>query len=171
MSKRNVVKRAMGIDKNIIGENVLREMNPADRKKYFPGQLTMPESHDKADSRLEKELHNDFINFLHLHDLDFCHPRGDKKSTIAVGRSDFLVWHKTFICFVEFKASWGRLSDAQKAFIARQEAKGTPILVTKSLVEAMNFVTTHLLLPWTDPQNAMEESDSNTIAPRVAAPS
>lgn len=161
----------MGIDKNIIGPNVLGQMNEADRKKYFPGQLTMPESHEKADNKLEKELHNQFINFLHLNSVNYCHARTDKKSTIAVGRSDFLCWKKTLICFVEFKAHWGRLSDAQKAFIASQEADGTPIIVTKSLVDAMNFVTTNLLLPWTDPQNAMEESDSNTIAQPVADPS
>lgn len=160
----------MGIDKNIIGPNVLGLMKEADRKKNFPGQLTMPESHDKADNKLEKELHNQFINFCNLNSVHYCHARTDKKSTVAVGRSDFLCWKKTLICFVEFKAHWGRLSDAQKAFIASQEADGTPILVSKSLVEAMNFVTVNLLLPWTAPQNATEESGSNTTAQPVVAP-
>lgn len=157
----------MKIDK-IIPLNILNAMNAQDRAKYAPGQLTISESSAKADAKLEKHLHDQFINFLHLRDLEFDHPRSDKKSTTEVGRADFLVWHKTRLLFVEFKAHWGRLSEAQKEFIARQQQKGTPILVTKDLVEAMNFVTRHLL--WTEPQNGTSESNSTTTAPLAAEP-
>jgi hypothetical protein len=127
-------------------------MTSEDRKKYSPGQLLPAESAAKADSKLEKVLHDQFINWCHLNEVDFCHSRTDKKATIEVGRSDFLCWKGRYICFVEFKANWGRLSDAQKDFIARQEAKGTPIIVTKSFEKATEFVARNLYLPpWTEP--------------------
>jgi hypothetical protein len=155
------------IDK-IIPLNILNAMNPDDRATYAPGQLTIGESNAKADSKLEKVLHDKFINFLHLKDLDFCHARTDKKSSIEVGRSDFLVWNGIRLCFIEFKAHGGRLSEAQKDFILRQQLKHTPILVTKDLIQAMNFVTRHLL--WTEPQNATSESSSTTTAQLAAGP-
>jgi hypothetical protein len=154
------------IDK-IIPPNILNSMNASDRAKYAPGQLTMVESGAKAHGKLEKYLHDQFINYLHLKDLDYCHARPDKKSTIEVGRSDFLVWHERQLCFVEFKADWGRLSEGQKAFIARQQDKGTPILVTKDLQEAINFVVKHLT-PWNAPQNATPAAAS--VSPMTVQP-
>jgi hypothetical protein len=160
----------MGLNKDILPPNILGLMTDEARHKYAPGQLLPAESQAKGDGKLEKHLHDEFINFCHLKEIDFCHARPDKKSTIAVGRLDFLCWRARLICFVEFKASWGRLSEEQKQFLARQQARGTPCLVTRDLAEAIGFTTKHLLPPWTDRLNAImaDSSSSSMILPPEA---
>jgi hypothetical protein len=139
----------MGLDRSSLTPEMRRLMNAEDRTKYDLGLLP-EESMAKGDGRLEKYLHDEFINFCHKREIDFCHARPDKKSTIAIGRLDFLCWKGRLLCFVEFKARWGRLSDEQKAFLATQKHKGTPCLVTKDLAEATQFVTANLFPSWID---------------------
>jgi hypothetical protein len=72
----------------------------------------------------------------------------DKKATIKRGRADFHIWKGKLHCFVEFKSEHGRLKPHQKEFVDRQQAKGVPILVTTSFVEATRFVIAVFALEW-----------------------
>jgi hypothetical protein len=129
-------------------ENILKRMLKADREEYAKGQLTSDEALDKWARKEEGKLHNLFINWLLLHDLDYDHSRMDKPSTIKRGRADFHVWKARLHCFVEFKSEHGRLKPHQKEFVERQQAKGVPILVTTSFVEATRFVIAVFALEW-----------------------
>lgn len=129
-------------------ENILKRMVKADREKYVRGQLTMEEALDKWARDQEKKLHNLFINWLLLHELEYDHSRMDRKATIQKGRADFHIWKGRLHCFVEFKSEHGRLKPHQKEFVERQQAKGVPILVTTSFVEATRFVIAVFALEW-----------------------
>jgi hypothetical protein len=121
-------------------------MSKEDREKYAEGQLTMVEALDKFARGEERNLHNVFINWLLLHDLDYTHSRMDKRATIKKGTADFHIWQGLDHCFVEFKAEHGRLSPEQEAFVTRQRDKHVPILVTTSFLEATQFVSRVLWL-------------------------
>jgi hypothetical protein len=124
---------------SLIPQNILRWMNAADRKRYAAGQLTKDEAIERFIVKDERGLHKQYHLWLTLNDLDFCHSRMDKKSSIGVGISDFHVWKGVRHCFIEFKSQYGRLRPEQEAFIARQCERGTPILVTTSFIEARDF--------------------------------
>ena len=124
----------------LVPENILKCMNAEDRRKYAKGQYTVEEVYERAAISDEKKEHKRFISWLRRRDLDFTHSRMDKRSTIAVGTPDFHVWRGEKHCFVEFKSEFGKLSQAQKDFIARQCERGTPVLVTQSYREAADFV-------------------------------
>jgi hypothetical protein len=125
----------------VLPENILRWMVKEDRDKYAKGQLTADEALDRFARKEEASLHKLFINWLLLHDLDYDHSRMDKPATIKKGRADFHVWKAAKHCFVEFKSEHGRLKPHQKAFVERQQERGTPILVTTSFLEATHFVS------------------------------
>jgi hypothetical protein len=130
----------------ILPENILRWMTAEDRRKYAKGQMTQEQAIDKFCRREEKALQKQFRLWCLLHQayLDFSHARMDKPTTTEVGLLDFHVWTAKRHCFVEWKSEHGRLSDAQKAFIARQGKLGVPTLVTNSFTEATAFVRTSL---------------------------
>lgn len=132
----------------VLPENILKCMSKEEREKYAKGQLTSEEALDKWARNQERKVHNLFINWLLLHELDYDHSRMDKKATIKKGRADFHVWKGRFHCFVEFKSEHGRLRPEQKDFVERCQAKGVPILVTTSFVEATRFVNEALSLQW-----------------------
>jgi hypothetical protein len=129
---------------SLIPENILKCMSASDRRKYAKGQFTAMEVYEKVAKKDEKQEHNRFIGWLNRHDLDYTHSRTDKRATIKVGTPDFHVWHSARHCFIEFKSEFGKLSQAQKNFIARQCERGTPILVTQSYIEASQFVVNTL---------------------------
>lgn len=132
----------------VLSENILKCMSKEDREKYAKGQLTSDEALDKWARDQERKVHNLFVNWLLLHDLDYDHSRMDKKTTSKKGRPDFHVWKGLYHCFVEFKSEHGRLRPEQKEFLKRQIAKGTPVLVTTSFVEAIRFVIDAFALEW-----------------------
>src|ERR1700676_5059664 len=114
----------------LISENILKLMSEEDRQLIAKGQLTSEQALDKFCRREEKELHKQFESWLMLHDVDYTHARMDRRSTIQVGTADFHVWRGKRHAFIEFKSESGKLRPAQEEFLARQEKRGTPILVT-----------------------------------------
>lgn len=114
-------------------------MNPEDRRLYAKGQLTTDQALDRFAGREEKKLQRLYNDWLLLNDLDFTNPRMDKATTVKKGTPDFHFWRGEKHGFVEFKSQYGRLSQEQKDFIARQCERGTAVLVTGSFDEACEF--------------------------------
>lgn len=130
----------------LVPENILRCMSAEDRRRYAKGQFTAMEVYERVAAKDEKKEHNRFISWLRRHDLDYTHSRTDKRSTIQKGVADFHIWKGERHCFVEFKSEFGKLSQEQKDFLARQCERGTPVLVSQSYIEASHFVVETLRL-------------------------
>lgn len=120
-------------------DRVLRLIDPADRKPLGKAGLTHDEAQQKAAVRLERELHEQFTNWLKLHRLPYIHAAMCKKSTIRAGWPDFTVVYGRGVCCVEFKAPGGVVSPDQREVISGLLALGTPVLVTESAAEAIAF--------------------------------
>lgn len=125
---------------SLVPPNILKCMSAEDRRKYAKGQYTVEEVYERVAVKDERKEHKYFVSWLDRHDLDYTHCRMDKRTTIKVGTPDFHVWKAERHCFVEFKSEFGKLSQKQKDFIARQCERGTPVLVTQSYMEAARFV-------------------------------
>jgi VRR-NUC domain len=127
----------MGINK-FIPQNIRKWMSPEDQKAL--GIPTDPEVRDKWFTGREKVMHQQFEDWLNRNDLDYVHPRMDKRTTVQKGVFDFLVWFGPKLAWVELKTDNGRLSEEQKEFLARQTVKHTPAFVAHSYEAAVKFI-------------------------------
>lgn len=74
--------------------------------------------------------------------LHYIWPRGDKRSTIALGHPDFSVWLPNgMTALFEFKSSGGRFSDEQKETIQLLEFLNHCVHVVGTSADAMRIIT------------------------------
>src|SRR5215475_325073 len=112
---------------NIIPQSIIDKMDPTDRASLpLPkkAKLTTSERRSLSETALERDMHNEFINYLRLRNRVFAYVHADptRRSTIQKGHPDFTVFcksidpagkPKTYACLLEFKVPGGRLSEAQ----------------------------------------------------------
>jgi hypothetical protein len=124
--------------RRVIPDNLVRRMSEEDRKKY--GVKTAEEVDAEVEIKLERNLHNKFINFLNRHSLGYYHADMSRKSTIASGLPDFGVFRGSRIIFIEFKIGKNVLSEVQKNRIGIMLLDNNRVGVCYSYAEAIRLV-------------------------------
>lgn len=140
-----------------LSENILRCMNPADRKPLGKAGMTSAEATAKQEERLEKDIHKNISNWLNIRNVFFIRSRMDKRTTNGNGLPDYVVvlpcdptkegqyFALPSCLMVEVKLPKGKLSQDQEDFHANYAYKTNfPVKVVYSLQDFINFITPYL---------------------------
>lgn len=147
----------MGINLSETSDKFREKINASERKALGKVAMTSTDAEEKRTYELEKDLHNDFIQWLNLNEFPYERNRMDKRSTGTKGEPDFKVYKNNRVAFVEFKADDGRLSDDQKERIEQLEKGGNVVLVTRDLQTAIGYVRQTLNAPDQTPRTKHHE--------------
>ena len=130
----------MGIPPGQIPAKLIAD--PAEAKQY--GKVDLAERSAKKERRHELKEQATFDTWLRLKRseglLTFTHPRSDKPTTLEVGHLDFEIRARGRCIMLEFKAAGGRITPAQKAFLAAEWRAGNPADICYSAAEAIELV-------------------------------
>jgi hypothetical protein len=124
----------------IIPENLLRCVNPADRKKLGPAGQTAEEAMQAFTIRSEKDLQKQICNLLSLRGIWFSWSRMDCKTTAKVGTPDFLLVSNGIPIALEAKFGNGKLSEEQERTHALMTRDGWKVRVVRSLEEVRTIL-------------------------------
>ena len=129
-----------------VPDNILRHMDPAERKKRGRAGMTQAEATRTETLRIERQDHADFANYLLLKGIWFEHENPTRRSTSRRGWPDFRCFYfgHRFL-EVEFKIRPNKLSREQEEVRAMLESFGFAYVVAYSLSEAIEATHTHLL--------------------------
>lgn len=134
----------MRIDSKVIPDNILRRINPIERKQFGKAGLTREECAQRALAKRERDMHNVFEDWLKLKGIPYDHSRMDKKTTQQCGVPDFLVIWKQKVCPIEFKMPGNNPSPEQQDFIERLNATGTTTYICTAAYEAIEITKREL---------------------------
>lgn len=133
-------------DKTFIPPHFINLMSPEDRKKF--GVHTNAEHQASNDLTTEREIHNQFCNWLYQKGFSvFYHSDPVRRPTISAGLPDFGVFRDSRILFLEIKVGNNGLSETQEAVFQQMGASGNVILVCHSYDEARRAVAAFFGLP------------------------
>jgi hypothetical protein len=131
----------MGIDSTNIPENI-RQCMPQEARKAMNAP-TSEEVGERVAVKLEKELHDQFLTWCTMKDLEVTRSRMDRRSTIEKGKPDFEITRGfgdyALSCSVELKRPGGRTSIDQEKVIWRMKQRGIPVAVCDNLADAIRF--------------------------------
>lgn len=133
----------MGFDSKTLPDSLKRCIPQAERAKQVE-LLTSDESAEKQAIREERDMHDTFANWCRVNSLSFIHARMDRKSTIREGFPDFAVLHQGKVCCIEFKFGQIKLRPEQSEVITELMARGTPVLVSDSVLLAIQWTKERL---------------------------
>ena len=112
----------------ILPDNVLKLIDPADRRRYAAGQLTAEEAQAKAAARLERDEQRVMAGWLAFQEqaglLCYDWSRTDKRATCRRGMPDFKIYRQNRALLAEMKIGPAKLSADQEAMRARFERTG-----------------------------------------------
>ena len=121
----------------VVPDHILKLMSPEDRAPMGKLGYTAEETLALYNHKHEKQMHEDFIQWLNLNEIYYIHSRMDKKSTIAKGAPDFTIIHQGIGFFIEFKTPQNTLSEEQKAHAKKIMASGTDYFICYAAQEAI----------------------------------
>lgn len=121
-----------------IPENIRRCMPANDRRELKCP--TQPEADAAMCRKLEKEMHNGFINELNRRGILYVHSRMDKKATIKSGWPDFSLFRDGLTIFIEFKVPGNKTSEAQDKCIESLRDNAFIVHVCTSLKDAIDYI-------------------------------
>lgn len=123
-------------------DNILRCMNPSDRKAMGKAGMTQCEATAINVARLEKEIHTTLGQWLRLNDFVFIHSRTDKRSTQEKGVPDFIIMRNNRVLCIECKLPSNKLQPDQEAFKAKLERNGMPLHIAYDAETCIELVRT-----------------------------
>ena len=135
---------------NIIPENILNKMAPADRAKLAKEiRFTKTERALKATVELERDIHNEFSKWLRLRKkfFSFIHADPSKRSTIYKGHPDFTIISRNRALMVEFKVPPNSLTADQLEVFTELSEAGNDIIVCTTAGEAIHLVLERFEMP------------------------
>jgi hypothetical protein len=88
----------------------------------------------------ESGLHDYILEFWHARGWLAVHSRMDRKTTQAVGTSDFILVCPKTVAFVECKRAPKKPTSEQLAFLAHVRKMGWPNAIVYSIEEFHNFI-------------------------------
>jgi len=135
---------------NVIPENILSKMNPADRAQLSKEvRLTAAERQTAGEHRLEMEMHNGFAGWLTLRKqfFSFVHANPSRKSTIKKGWPDFTVLYQGRGLLIEFKVPPNSLTKEQKDVFHELSVAGNQIYICTTLGDAIHLTIEYFNLP------------------------
>jgi hypothetical protein len=136
----------VAISSNHIPDHIKDKVaDPTERRRLGP---TLAERSAKGQRRQELKEQALFDGWLRLKKsegvLTYTHPRSDKPTTLEVGHLDFEIRSKGRCLMLEFKATGGQLTPAQRAFLESEWRAGNPAYVCYSAAEAIDLVRSWL---------------------------
>ena len=102
------------------------------------------EAQERYIARTERELQQDVANYLNRQGIPFINARADKKTTIAAGAPDFVACledGKFLGIECKCKATRGRLSPEQEAWMGRIISKGGIYMIIYSIEELIRAIS------------------------------
>lgn len=119
--------------------NIVARMAPLEQVKVLARE-------QQAIARREVDEQKQFAGILRklkkAGKLHYVWPRGDKRSTIAIGHPDFSVWLSAGeTAFFEFKLSNGKVSQEQAETIELLQSLGHPLWIVSSAGQAEGIIT------------------------------
>jgi hypothetical protein len=136
----------MGIDPASLTDRHRKLMDPADRQLLGRAGMTAEEAQAKYVRDTEREMHNKFAAYCHMHGILFEHENPAKRSTSRPGWPDFRCFYPVHhFLAVEFKVRPNVLMPEQEEIRAALEACGFRYVVAYSLVEAIHAAQQELL--------------------------
>jgi len=129
-----------------------REPNIVSRMAQAEQAKVLAREH-RANARRELDEQKEFAGYLrrlkNKRALHYVWPRGDKRSTIAIGHPDFSVWFKEgHSAFFEFKGERGKFSIEQEQTIELLQSLDHLVFVVASAEQAERIVTKLLSIDW-----------------------
>jgi hypothetical protein len=116
-------------------------MTPEDRKTH--GIFTAEEQAAQANLTVERDIHNQFSNWLYRHGYeDFYHSDPVRRPTIKAGLPDFGIYRESRILFIEFKVRPNGLSPVQEETFTRMSNRGNVVLVFYTYEQAVKATQT-----------------------------
>lgn len=88
-----------------------------------------------SDAIAEAKLHAEIIAVFTARNWPYVHSRMDMKSSTGRGSPDFVVVTHRGIRLIECKSSDGKISPAQRIFIAMAKKLGTTVHVVRSMAD------------------------------------
>jgi predicted transglutaminase-like cysteine proteinase len=134
----------------IIPENILSKMEPADRAK-LPKQirLTAAECSANNDRKRELTMHAEFARWLTLRKkvISYIQANPTKRSTIQKGHPDFTILYMNRCLMIEFKVPPNRLTPEQIERFSELSAAGNETIVCTSAGDAIQLVIERFNFP------------------------
>lgn len=130
----------------ILPNNVLKLMSPADRRLLGRAGLTTAEVEHIVLERTEKQLQEDMIKLLDQRGIFFNRSRMDKRTTCRVGMFDFTIFlpNEKYLA-VEAKVAGGALSLFQrKVFTEFWEKTGRVVHIVMDLDSFRKLLDEHV---------------------------
>jgi hypothetical protein len=124
----------------IIPENLLRCVNPADRKKLGPAGQTAEEAMASFTAKSEKDLQKQICNLLSLRGIVYINPPMHKRSILPPGWPDFTFALAGVPVAIEAKIGKEQPSDEQREMHALLTRDGWKVRVVRSLEEVRTIL-------------------------------
>lgn len=124
----------------IYPENILKAMDKKDRKALGKAGRTKEEVIQFVEAKNERELQSQIAAMLRLHDIAFCQPRTDKRSTMTVGWPDFTLAINGIPIALECKSDVGKVSPEQQKCHDNMRRNGWNVFIIRHLSEVVSIL-------------------------------
>ena len=125
---------------NVLPNNILVRMSPADRKQLGKAGLTAAECAEKAAVKNERELQKLIANELLRNGIYYTQSATHKRTTNALGTPDFIFCVKGQYCAVEVKHGNGKVRPEQSFALSEIRLNGGRAEVVHSFQEFASFL-------------------------------
>lgn len=128
------------MDSNLLPNHILKLMSDKDRKSLGDAGRTTEEINKSNDKKLEKEIHDEIIQWLNLHRIPYSHSRTDKRTTSNLGEPDFRVYHRNQVVFIEVKRGGNTPSKDQISYFEKLHQAGCTVLLCDNSKDAIDYM-------------------------------
>lgn len=128
-----------------IPNNILRAIDPAERRRMGKGARTWDEVETAREAKSEKELQSQIANLLNQRDIWFSRSRMDRRATVTKGQPDFLFalitrWGLPIPMAFEVKIGKAEPTAEQIECHAHMRRNGWRVYVVRSLEQARELL-------------------------------
>jgi hypothetical protein len=124
----------------VLSEGFLQALPEEERAKLGRAGITAGEAIEKYREGQEKQLHDDIIRWLDLHQIYYHHDRMDKRTTGRVGRADFVICAHGLWLSAEAKADTTRLRKEQAKEAIKLIRSGGRYIIVRNLKTLMQHI-------------------------------
>jgi len=125
---------------DVLPENILKCMSKKDRESLGKGGLLASEALEKGETRLERELQSEIVQYLQLKGIAVLWFRTDKRTRATVGWPDISFCKDGVPWGIEVKTSAGRVRAEQYETMRKMTCDGWQCAVVRSFKEFHDLV-------------------------------
>jgi hypothetical protein len=124
----------------ILPESFLKCLSKKDRESLGKAGLTAAEAANKGQTRLERELQSEIVQYLHLHGITVLWFRTDKRTRATIGWVDLTFCKDGVPWGIEAKTDAGRVRAEQYETMRKMTVDGWQCAIVRSFKEFHNLV-------------------------------